>query len=417
MKTNLKNSIAFVLVLMASFHSNAQNNNYNMTSFQDKGVQAPEEWFTGTVWVNMNVKPEDGYNTNIGTVTFEPKARTNWHSHSSGQLLFIVEGVGYYQEKGKAIQVIKKGDVVKIPKGVKHWHGASHNSQMRHIAMITDYDKDKTEWFEPVSDAEYNSIQPKENAMLKNMTHEAEKNHKELWPDYVSRAKITDPELVTVFDNFAFDEILKHSNMQVKERTLLLMTSAIGANSQTEFNMFLNAALNVGATPVEVKEILYQAVPYAGMNRVADFLYPMNEIFNEWGIELPLKSQAVSNPQTRMQVGTELMNTLTGNGVQKMRDDSPNDLLHIQDYLAGNCFGDYVSRSGLDIKFREKVTLTLLISMGGADNQVKGHITINNRVGNSRQDMIDVITQLLPYIGYPRTLNALACLNEVLPAK
>ncbi|HRF24851.1 MAG TPA: carboxymuconolactone decarboxylase family protein, partial [Chitinophagaceae bacterium] len=78
-------------------------------------------------------------------------------------------------------------------------------------------------------------------------------------------------------DNFAFDEILKHSNMQVKERTLLLMTSAIGANSQTEFNMFLNAALNVGATPVEVKEILYQAVPYAGMNRVADFLYPMNE--------------------------------------------------------------------------------------------------------------------------------------------
>ncbi|HRF24850.1 MAG TPA: cupin domain-containing protein, partial [Chitinophagaceae bacterium] len=88
-----------------------------------------------------------------------PKARTNWHSHSSGQLLFIVEGVGYYQEKGKAIQVIKKGDVVKIPKGVKHWHGASHNSQMRHIAMITDYDKDKTEWFEPVSDAEYNSIQ------------------------------------------------------------------------------------------------------------------------------------------------------------------------------------------------------------------------------------------------------------------
>lgn len=417
MKTNLKNSIAFVLVLMASFHSNAQNNNYNMTSFQEKGVEAPKEWFVGTVWVNMNVLPEDGYNTNIGTVTFEPKARTNWHSHTCGQLLFIVEGVGYYQEKGKAIQVIKKGDVVKIPKGVKHWHGASHNSQMRHIAMITDYDKDKTEWFEPVSGADYNIIQPKENAMLKNMTHEAEKNHKELWTDYVSRAKVTDPDMVTVFDNFAFDEILKHSKMPVKERTLLLMASAIGANSQTEFNMFLNAALNVGATPLEVKEILYQAVPYAGMNRVADFLYKMNEIFSERGIALPLESQAVSNPDTRMKVGTELMNRLTGNGVQKMRDDSPKDLLHIQDYLAGNCFGDYVSRSGLDIQFREKVTLTLLISMGGADSQVKGHITINNRVGNSRQDMIDVITQLLPYIGYPRTLNALACLNEVLPSK
>lgn len=416
MKTYLKYSIAFVCLLI-TLRTNAQNKNYNMTSFQEKGVQGPKEWFAGTVWANMNVKPEDGYNTNIGTVTFEPKARTNWHSHSSGQLLFIVEGVGYYQEKGKAIQVIKKGDVVKIPKGAKHWHGASHQSQMRHIAMITDYDTDKTEWFEPVSDAEYNTIQPKENAMLKNLTHEAEKNHKELWPDYVSRAKQTDPDLVTVFDNFAFNEILKHNNMPVKERALLLMASAIGGNAQVEFSMFLNAALNVGATPVEAKEILYQAVPYAGMNRVADCLYMMNEIFNERGIALPIESQAVSNPQTRMKVGTELMNRLTGNGVQKMQDDSPKDLLHIQDYLAGNCFGDYVSRSGLDIKFREKVTLTLLISMGGADSQVKGHITINNRVGNSRQDMIDVITQLLPYIGYPRTLNALACLNEVLPSK
>jgi 4-carboxymuconolactone decarboxylase len=393
------------------------NNNQTMTSFTDNGIAAPKEWFTGTVWLNMNVKPDEGYNANIGTVTFETKARTNWHSHTSGQILFVIEGIGYYQEKGKAIQVIKNGDVVKIPKGVKHWHGASHNGSMRHIAMITDYDKDKTEWFEPVSDAEYNTIQPIENEALINMTHEAERNHKELWPEYVSMAKQTDPELVTVFDNFAFDEVLKHNNMPVKERTLLLMASAIGGNSQVEFKMFLNAALNVGATPVETKEILYQAVPYAGMNRVADFLYTMNEIFNERGIELPLESQAVSNPDTRMKVGSDLMNFLTGNNVQKMRDDSPKDLLHIQDYLAGNCFGDFVSRSGLDIKFREKVTLTLLISMGGAESQVKGHIAINNRVGNSRQEMIDVITQLLPYIGYPRTLNALTCLNEVLPYK
>lgn len=102
--------LLFALFTIPAFNTSAQviNKTNNMASFTDKGTQAPKERFTGTVWVNMNVKPEDGYNTNIGTVTFEPKARTNWHSHTSGQLLFVIEGVGYYQEKGKAIQVIKK---------------------------------------------------------------------------------------------------------------------------------------------------------------------------------------------------------------------------------------------------------------------------------------------------------------------
>jgi len=417
----IKRIILTVSLLATAFTISAQPINHqktnNMTSFTDKGTQAPKEWFTGTVWVNMNVKPEDGYNTNIGTVTFEPKARTNWHSHKSGQILFVIEGIGYYQEKGKPIQLIQKGDVVKIPKNVKHWHGASHQSQMRHIAMITDYDKDKTEWFEPVSDADYNTFKAPVYEVENNLSPTAIMNHELLWPEYISTAKVTDPDLIEVFDNFAFDELWNHSYMPVKEKALILLASAIGSNAQVEFKMFLNAALNVGATPVEAKEILYQAVPYAGMNRVADYLYTMNEILKERGIALPLESQSVSNPETRMKVGTDLMNTLTGNNVQKMRNDSPKDLLHIQDYLAGNCFGDHVSRSGLDIQFREKVTLTILVSMGGADSQVKGHIAVNNRVGNSRQDMIDVITQLLPYIGYPRTLNALACLNEVLPEK
>lgn len=131
-----------------------------MTSFIDKGVAAPTAYFTGTVWVNMNVKPEEGYNINMGTVTFEPKARTNWHTHTSGQILFVIEGIGYYQEKGKAIQLIQKGDVIKIPKNVEHWHGASPESLMRHIALVPDFDKDKTEWLQAVSDETYNSYQP-----------------------------------------------------------------------------------------------------------------------------------------------------------------------------------------------------------------------------------------------------------------
>jgi 4-carboxymuconolactone decarboxylase len=130
-----------------------------MTSFTDKGTAAPTTYFTGTVWVNMNVTPEEGYNITMATVTFEPNGRTNWHTHASGQILFVIEGTGYYQEKGKPIQLIQKGDVVKIPKNIEHWHGASPDTLMRHIALVPDFDKDKTEWLQPVSNEEYNSFE------------------------------------------------------------------------------------------------------------------------------------------------------------------------------------------------------------------------------------------------------------------
>jgi 4-carboxymuconolactone decarboxylase len=154
--------ISLILISVTDTKAQEKNNtkNFKMSTFTEKGVAAPKDYFTGTVWVNMNVKPEEGYNINMGTITFEPKARTNWHTHTSGQILFVIEGIGYYQEKGKPIQLIQKGDVVKIPKNAVHWHGASHGSSMRHIALVPDFDKDKTEWLQAVSDEDYDSYQP-----------------------------------------------------------------------------------------------------------------------------------------------------------------------------------------------------------------------------------------------------------------
>ncbi|WBV53872.1 (R)-mandelonitrile lyase [Chryseobacterium gambrini] len=387
------------------------------TLFLDKGDAAPKEWFTGTVWVNINVKPDEGYNANIGTVTFEPKARTNWHSHTSGQILFVIEGLGYYQEVGKPIQLIQKGDVVKIPKGVKHWHGASHQSQMRHIAMITEYDKDKTEWFEPVSDTDYNSFKAPVYEVENNLSAKAIMNHEQLWPEYISKAKETDPDLIEVFDNFAFDEVISHDKMDVKLRTLLIMASNIASQSLTEYKMFTNAALNVGVTPVEIKEVLYQAVPYVGIAKVIDFIYATNEIFKERNIALPLESQATTTPETRFEKGYAKQKEVVGDKIEGMYKNSPKDLLHIQRYLSANCFGDYITRNGLNIQTREMVTLSFLIALGGTESQIKGHIQGNANVGNSRQDLINVMTQLLPYVGYPRTLNAINCLNEILPSE
>ncbi|MBL4561604.1 MAG: cupin domain-containing protein [Labilibaculum sp.] len=98
---------------------------------------APRQNFTGDVWVNMVEMFEDGFNGSVvGKVTFETKAWTNWHKHSQGQILIVTEGVGYYQEKESPVQIIRTGDVVKIPKDTEYWHGASHNSTMVHTAIV-----------------------------------------------------------------------------------------------------------------------------------------------------------------------------------------------------------------------------------------------------------------------------------------
>ena len=123
-----------------------------------KGEKAPSDYFTGSVWIKMLVPNDPALNCQIANVVFEPGARNNWHIHPGGQLLMVTDGIGYYQEKGKPIQLIKKGDVINIPPGVEHWHGASHDTGMTHIAINPNMQKGIAVWLERVTDEEYNSF-------------------------------------------------------------------------------------------------------------------------------------------------------------------------------------------------------------------------------------------------------------------
>ena len=124
-----------------------------------KGTVITSNNFSGTVWLQMFVSNDTTYNASIGNVTFEPKARTNWHKHPGGQILLVTEGIGWYQEKGKTAQRIQKGDVVKIPPDAEHWHGASSESGLTHIAISLSTDKGGAVWLQPVTDEEYNNIE------------------------------------------------------------------------------------------------------------------------------------------------------------------------------------------------------------------------------------------------------------------
>lgn len=122
-----------------------------------KGEPLPKDWFSGNAFLTPLVSKDKNNEFSAGSITFEPGARTNWHTHPKGQVLLVIEGNGFYQEKGKPAQAIKKGDVVNIPENLEHWHGASATSKMVHIAITNYKDDIQVTWLQPVTEEEYRS--------------------------------------------------------------------------------------------------------------------------------------------------------------------------------------------------------------------------------------------------------------------
>lgn len=149
------------------------------------------------------------------------------------------------------------------------------------------------------------------------------------------------------------------------------------------------------------------------MAKAYDFVLAANEVMAEKGIQLPLEGQSRTTPQNRLEKGLAAQKEIFGSHIDEMRASAPAELKHIQDYLSANCFGDYYTRGGLDLKTRELLTFATLISLGGVDSQVRSHVQGNLNMGNGRQVLLDTVTVLLPYIGYPRSLNAIAAVNEI----
>jgi 4-carboxymuconolactone decarboxylase len=131
---------------------------------------------------------------------------------------------------------------------------------------------------------------------------------------------------------------------------------------------------------------------------------------------LPLDGQSTTAPETRVELGLAVETEIIGaDKVERLYTTTAPDELHIQHLLTANCFGDHYTRTGIDLATRELLTFSMLVSMGGCEPQVGGHVAANLNVGNDRRLLIAVTTQLLPFIGYPRTLNALRLINEHAP--
>ena len=347
------------------------------------GEKLPErfsKYFTGQAWL-APLTTDKALNVPVSNVTFSPGCRNNWHSHTGGQLLIAVGGRGYYQERGEPARVLLPGDVVEI-----------------------------------APDAQYAAATASVPAPASRLGEDARRRLAELFPGGIPELGDADPELFEIFGNFALGEVPDYGNLDTRTRLLCILASNIASQGRAAYRTMLEGALQAGVTPVEVKEVLYQAVPYVGMARVADFIGLTNEVLAAHGVTLPLEGQSKTTPADRFEKGLAVQKSIFGaERIEGMHRTAPENQKHIQRYLSDNCFGDFLTRGGLDVKMRELLTFSMLVSLGGCEPQVRGHIAGNVNVGNDKATLLAVVTQLLPYIGYPRTLNGIACLNEVIP--
>lgn len=236
--------------------------------------------------------------------------------------------------------------------------------------------------------------------------------HQKMFSGYESKFLETDPEFIERFDNFAFDEVINSDDLDDQTRMLAILATLLAAQCVTEYKVMMKAALNFGVTPVEIKELVYQAVAYLGIGRVLDFLHASNDILTEEGIKLPLEGQATTTTENRLEKGIQVQVDIFGPQMAEFYKSGPEETRHINHWLADNCFGDYYTRTGLDYKMREMITFCFLAAQGGCEPQLSSHAAASMRIGNDKQFLIKIISQCLPYIGYPRSLNALRCVNE-----
>ncbi len=221
--------------------------------------------------------------------------------------------------------------------------------------------------------------------------------------------KRTDPEYAEILDRFAESvETDETAALPDKERYMAVIAALVGCGGVDVFRGVLSDAIDSGAlSPAQIKEIVYQATDYLGFGRTFPFLNAANEVLVGKGISLPLPGNATVTRENRLEKGVQTQAEIFG---EQMREAWKAGT--VNKWLAENCFGDYYTRKGLEIRERELITFCFIMAQGGCEPQLTAHAKGNMNVGNDAGFLTRVVLQCLPYIGYPRSLNALGCIKN-----
>ena len=223
-----------------------------------------------------------------------------------------------------------------------------------------------------------------------------------------------DPEMMKMLQKYIFGEVFAVGSLDIKTREMLTVVSLSAQQALPQLKAHANAALNVGVTPIELRETVYLCAPFVGFPKTLNALGVINEVFAERGIKLPLESQWKTAEEERFAAGSAIQQPLYGNEIKEALAGLPGNMGEdAARFLTEFCFGDIYTRGGLDVKTRELLAIGILVTTGNMQT-LQSHIAGSIRAGNSPETVTAAIIQCMPYVGFPNALNALKVLKDTL---
>ena len=225
----------------------------------------------------------------------------------------------------------------------------------------------------------------------------------------------TDGEFMQILQRYIFGDLCYPGSLDNRVRELVTITVLATIQALPQLKAHLAACLNVGCTPVEIREVLYQCAPFIGFPRTLNAISAMNEVFQQNGIALPLPKQGTVTDQDRYEKGLAIQAPVYGTEIRDRYTWLPKPFDQaVPRFLTEFGFGDFNTRAGLDQKTRELLTVIILASLGGAETQVRSHVYGALQAGSPREEVVCALVHASAYMGIPRLFNALNACKDLL---
>jgi len=400
-----------MLTLLASVFTQAQT--IVITRGGSRAVRpGPAENFTGSARVEMLFEAIDPSHASGGSVSFEPGARTAWHSHPRGQILIVTAGTGRVQRWGDPIEEMRAGDVVRIPAGQKHWHGASPQASMTHIAITEHRDGTVVQWMEKVSDEQYNGASrieepaqtPAQPQVQPEQQPRASTPQGTAAPSGPLQQRIA-PGLATLTDDVLFGDVWRRQELSPRDRSLVTISVLIATGKPAQLAGHLGRALNNGVQPSEASGILAHLAIYCGwpsavsaLEEVYEQVYTARKVDTATLRTMPPRLPALGSDAARAKTLGDELGDVAPKFVQ----------------LTNNVvFDDLWRRSDLSLRDRSLVTIAALAAMGD-DDQLDFYLRRGLESGLTRNQITEALTHLGFYAGWPMATKAMSAVTSSL---
>jgi len=354
----------------------------------------PAANFTGDVRVEMLFEALDPSHASGGTVTFAPGARTAWHSHPRGQILIVTAGIGRVQRWDQPVEEIRAGDVVRIPAGAKHWHGASPQASMTHIAMTEHRDGTAVQWMEKVSDEQYNSS-PVQSPPASQPQGTGR-------PSGALQQRIA-PGLATLTDDVLFGDVWKRAELSPRDRSLVTISVLIATGKPAQLAGHLGRALDNGVRPREASGLLAHLAVYCGWPSAVSALDVYEQVYT---------ARKVDTAALRA-VGPPLSAPSDASRAGALSEDLAAVAPQFVELTNGVVFDDLWRRTDLTLRDRSLVTIAALAAMGD-DDQLDFYLRRGLESGLTRAQIVEAVTHLGFYAGWPKATKAMKAVTATL---